>query len=99
MIRYSFVQPSCCNGKIITSRGGCGCGDGDASRGGGIDFGEEDLALEEALWALYQRWSAEYKVQRDAGEKLRLFDIFKKRAAARFVHDFNKLGNASFTLG
>jgi KDEL-tailed cysteine endopeptidase len=68
-----------------------------AAPSGGIDFGEEDLASEEALWALYERWSAEYKVQRDVGEKLRRFDIFKQRA--RFVHDFNKLGNASFTLG
>jgi KDEL-tailed cysteine endopeptidase len=68
-----------------------------AASSGGIDYGEEDLSSEESLWALYERWSAEYNVKRQADEKARRFNIFKQKA--RYIHDFNKQGNAGYTLG
>jgi KDEL-tailed cysteine endopeptidase len=68
-----------------------------ASGGGGIEYGEEDLSSEEALWALYERWSAEYKVKRQPDEKARRFEIFKQKA--RMIHEFNKKGNAGYMLG
>lgn len=75
---------------------------GLAAASGGSEFGEEDLSSDEALWALYERWSAEYRVERaaykvgrDVEEKVRRFNIFKHNA--RRVHDFNH-GNAGYTL-
>jgi hypothetical protein len=40
-----------------------------AASGGGIEYGEEDLSSEKALWALYERSSTEYKVKRQPNEK------------------------------
>jgi KDEL-tailed cysteine endopeptidase len=68
-----------------------------AASSGGIDYREKHLSSEEALWALYERWSIDYKVKCQADEKARRFNIFKQRA--RYVHDFNKQGNAGYTLG
>jgi KDEL-tailed cysteine endopeptidase len=47
-----------------------------AASSGRIEYGEEDLSSEEALWALYQRWSAVYNVNRQPDEKARRFEIF-----------------------
>jgi KDEL-tailed cysteine endopeptidase len=68
-----------------------------AASSGGIDYGEVDLSSEEALWALYERWSAEYNVKRQTDEKARRFNIFRQKA--RYIHDFNKQGDAGYTLG
>jgi hypothetical protein len=59
-----------------------------------IEYGEEDLSSKEALWTLYERWSAEYKeyrVKRRPDEKAWCFKIFNQNA--RSIHDFNKKGN------
>jgi KDEL-tailed cysteine endopeptidase len=66
-----------------------------AASSGRIEYGEEDLSSKEALWALYQRWSVVYNVNRQPAEKARRFEIFKQNA--RRIHDFNKKGNASYT--
>ncbi|RLN03064.1 hypothetical protein C2845_PM13G25520 [Panicum miliaceum] len=53
-----------------------------------VDFGAEDLASEEALWALYERWRGVHAVARDLGDKARRFNVFKENA--RLIHDFNQ---------
>ncbi|KAL6858722.1 hypothetical protein ACP4OV_017724 [Aristida adscensionis] len=60
-----------------------------------VDFGAEDLASEEALWALYERWRGRHAVARDLGEKERRFNVFK--ANARLIHEFNQ-GDAPYKL-
>lgn len=53
-----------------------------------VDFGAEDLASEEALWALYERWRGVHAVARDLGDKARRFNVFKENV--RLIHDFNQ---------
>ena len=53
-----------------------------------IEFGAEDLASEEALWALYERWRGLHAVARDLGDKARRFNVFKENV--RLIHDFNQ---------
>jgi KDEL-tailed cysteine endopeptidase len=60
-----------------------------------IDFGEEDLASEEALWALYERWRGRHAVARDLGDKARRFNVFRQNV--RLIHEFNK-GDAPYKL-
>ncbi|RCV22924.1 hypothetical protein SETIT_4G258700v2 [Setaria italica] len=60
-----------------------------------MDFTEDDLASEESMWALYERWSVHYKVVHDLGEKDRRFDVFKENA--RLIHQFNQ-GDAPYKL-
>ncbi|GJM87747.1 hypothetical protein PR202_ga03736 [Eleusine coracana subsp. coracana] len=62
-----------------------------------MDFTEQDLASEDSLRALYDRWSAHYSVSRDAADRARRFHVFA--ANARHVHEFNAKGDASYTLG
>ncbi|KAG0515732.1 hypothetical protein BDA96_10G303500 [Sorghum bicolor] len=62
-----------------------------------IDYTERDLASEESLWALYERWCAHYNMARDHGEKTRRFDLFKENA--RRIYEHNHQGNATYTLG
>ncbi|CAM0911653.1 unnamed protein product [Alopecurus aequalis] len=52
-----------------------------------LDFGEKDLASEESLWALYERWRAQHTVSRNLGEKARRFNVFKENV--RLIHEFN----------
>ncbi|XP_021746603.1 vignain-like [Chenopodium quinoa] len=54
-----------------------------------FDFHEKDLASEESLWDLYERWRAHHTVSRDLQEKQRRFNVFK--ANARHVHQTNKM--------
>ncbi|KAK9707472.1 hypothetical protein RND81_07G199600 [Saponaria officinalis] len=54
-----------------------------------FDFSEKDLASDETLWDLYERWRAHYTVSRDLEDKTRRFNVFK--ANVQFVHDVNKL--------
>jgi KDEL-tailed cysteine endopeptidase len=60
-----------------------------------IDFGEEDLASEDALWALYERWRGRHAVARDLGDKARRFNVFRHNV--RLIHEFNK-GDAPYKL-
>jgi KDEL-tailed cysteine endopeptidase len=53
-----------------------------------VDFGAADLASEDALWALYERWRGVHAVARDLGDKARRFNVFRENA--RLVHDFNQ---------
>jgi KDEL-tailed cysteine endopeptidase len=62
-----------------------------------FQFEEEDMATEEAMSALYQRWAAHHRVARNVAETARRFDIFKDKV--RRIHAFNKQGNAPFFLG
>ncbi|CAO2184027.1 unnamed protein product [Urochloa humidicola] len=55
-----------------------------------VEFGAEDLASEEALWALYERWRGVHAVARDLGDKARRFNVFKENV--RLIHDFNQRG-------
>ena len=59
-----------------------------------FNYGEEDLASEEAMWAMYERWCAFHGVERGRDGMLRRFGGFKVKA--RSIHEFNKSG-ASYT--
>uniref|UniRef100_A0A0E0P8Q9 Cathepsin propeptide inhibitor domain-containing protein n=2 Tax=Oryza TaxID=4527 RepID=A0A0E0P8Q9_ORYRU len=59
-----------------------------------IQYDEADVASEEAVWALYERWRDFYGAERSHDEMLRRFGMFKDKA--RHVLEFNKSG-ASFT--
>ncbi|KAM0824355.1 hypothetical protein ACQ4PT_070252 [Festuca glaucescens] len=60
-----------------------------------LDFSEKDLASEESLWALYERWRAQHTVSRNLGEKARRFNVFKENV--RLIHEFN-LGDEPYKL-
>uniref|UniRef100_A0ACD6AIA0 Uncharacterized protein n=1 Tax=Avena sativa TaxID=4498 RepID=A0ACD6AIA0_AVESA len=60
-----------------------------------LDFGEHDLASEDALWALYERWRSHHTVARDLDEKARRFNVFRENV--RLIHEFNK-GDAPYKL-
>lgn len=60
-----------------------------------MDFTEKDLASEEAVWALYERWRGQHTVARDLGEKARRFNVFKENV--RLIHEFNR-GDAPYKL-
>ncbi|KAL2903451.1 Vignain [Bienertia sinuspersici] len=51
-----------------------------------FEFHEKDLASDESLWDLYERWRAHHTVSRDLGEKQRRFNVFKAN-----VHHVNKV--------
>uniref|UniRef100_A0A0E0DDN4 Cathepsin propeptide inhibitor domain-containing protein n=1 Tax=Oryza meridionalis TaxID=40149 RepID=A0A0E0DDN4_9ORYZ len=59
-----------------------------------IQYDEADVASQEAVWALYERWRDFYGAERSHDEMLRRFGMFKDKA--RHVLKFNKSG-ASFT--
>ncbi|XP_062187223.1 cysteine endopeptidase Rep1-like [Phragmites australis] len=61
-----------------------------------IPFDERDLASEEALWDLYERWQVHHQVQRHHGEKGRRFGTFKDNV--RFIHAHNKRGDRPYRL-
>ncbi|XP_074274363.1 vignain-like [Silene latifolia] len=54
-----------------------------------FDFTEKDLASDETLWDLYERWRAQHTVSRDLEDKKRRFNVFK--ANVQFIHDVNKM--------
>uniref|UniRef100_A0A453FUB5 Vignain n=1 Tax=Aegilops tauschii subsp. strangulata TaxID=200361 RepID=A0A453FUB5_AEGTS len=60
-----------------------------------IDFGDHDLASEDSLWALYERWREQHTVARDLGEKARRFNVFRENV--RLIHEFNR-GDAPYKL-
>lgn len=53
-----------------------------------IPFDEKDLATEESLWNLYERWRSHHTVSRDLDEKDKRFNVFKENV--EFIHEFNK---------
>jgi KDEL-tailed cysteine endopeptidase len=61
-----------------------------------IPFNESDLASEQALRDLYERWQAHHKVHRHHGEKGHRFGIFKDNV--HFIHRHNKHGDRSYRL-
>ncbi|KAK1319974.1 Vignain [Acorus calamus] len=60
-----------------------------------LDFNEKDLASEESLWDLYERWRSHHTVSRNLRVKQERFDVFKENV--RFIHEFNK-GDEPFKL-
>lgn len=53
-----------------------------------MPFDEKDLASEESLWKLYERWRSHHTVSRDLDEKRTRFNVFKENV--KFIHEFNK---------
>ncbi|XP_044953138.1 ervatamin-C-like [Hordeum vulgare subsp. vulgare] len=53
-----------------------------------IDIMDKDLASEESLWALYERWCENHVVEREIDDKARRFNVFKENA--RMIHEFNQ---------
>ncbi|XP_052205447.1 vignain-like [Diospyros lotus] len=54
-----------------------------------FDFTEEDLASEERLWDLYERWRSQHRVSRDLDEKRQRFNVFKMNV--QYIHRVNKM--------
>lgn len=54
-----------------------------------LDFQEKDLASDESLWDLYERWRSHHTVSRSIDEKHKRFNVFK--ANVMHVHNTNKL--------
>ncbi|KAF7082401.1 hypothetical protein CFC21_086279 [Triticum aestivum] len=61
----------------------------------GMDIKDKDLASEDSLRALYERWCEHYRVARDLDDKTRRFNVFKENA--RMIHKFNQ-GDAPYKL-
>ena len=54
-----------------------------------FDFHEKDLASEDSLWDLYERWRSHHTVSRSLHEKNKRFNVFK--ANVMHVHNTNKM--------
>ncbi|KAK7350672.1 hypothetical protein VNO77_09534 [Canavalia gladiata] len=54
-----------------------------------FDFHDKDLASEESLWDLYERWRSHHTVSRSLDEKHKRFNVFK--ANVMHVHNTNKM--------
>ncbi|KDP30997.1 hypothetical protein JCGZ_11373 [Jatropha curcas] len=54
-----------------------------------FDFHEKDLASDESLWGLYERWRSHHTVSTSLHEKHRRFNVFKHNVM--HVHNTNKL--------
>ncbi|KAL9166313.1 hypothetical protein ABFS82_05G021700 [Erythranthe guttata] len=54
-----------------------------------IEFTEKDLASDESLWDLYERWRSHHTVSRDLAEKKLRFNVFK--ANVQHVHKVNQM--------
>lgn len=61
-----------------------------------IRIEEKDLASEENLWELYERWRSHHTVSRDLEEKQKRFNVFKENV--RLIHEFNKQKDAPYKL-
>lgn len=53
-----------------------------------FDYCEEDLATEESLWDLYERWRSHHTVSRSLAEKQQRFNAFK--ANLKHIHKVNQ---------
>nr|P43156.1 RecName: Full=Thiol protease SEN102; Flags: Precursor [Hemerocallis hybrid cultivar]CAA52425.1 thiol-protease [Hemerocallis hybrid cultivar] len=61
-----------------------------------IPFTEKDLASEDSLWNLYEKWRTHHTVARDLDEKNRRFNVFKENV--KFIHEFNQKKDAPYKL-
>lgn len=57
--------------------------------GGSFEFQEKDLASEESLWDLYERWRSHHTTSHDLQEKQTRFNIFKENV--KHVHKVNQM--------
>lgn len=55
----------------------------------GFDFHENDLASEESLWDLYERWRSHHTISRSLDEMHKRFNVFKENVM--HVHNTNKM--------
>ncbi|EEF47602.1 vignain-like [Ricinus communis] len=53
-----------------------------------FDYKEEDLASEESLWNLYERWRSHHTVSRSLTEKNQRFNVFKENL--KHIHKVNQ---------
>ncbi|XP_044955112.1 ervatamin-C-like [Hordeum vulgare subsp. vulgare] len=60
-----------------------------------MDIKHKDLASEDSLQELYERWYEHYSVTRDLDDKARRFKVFKENA--RMIHKFNQ-GDTPYKL-
>ncbi|PPS17593.1 hypothetical protein GOBAR_AA02983 [Gossypium barbadense] len=54
-----------------------------------FDYHESDLASEESLWDLYERWRSQHTVSRDLEEKQKRFNVFKENL--KHIHQVNQM--------
>ncbi|XP_052481848.1 vignain-like [Gossypium raimondii] len=54
-----------------------------------FDYHESDLASEESLWDLYERWRSQHTVSRDLEEKQKRFNVFKENL--KHIHKVNQM--------
>ena len=54
-----------------------------------FEFTEKDLASEDNLWDLYERWRTHHTVSRDLGVKQKRFNVFKENV--KHIHKVNKM--------
>lgn len=54
-----------------------------------FDYQERDLASEECLWDLYERWRSHHRISHDLAEKRRRFNVFK--ANLEHIHKTNQM--------
>lgn len=54
-----------------------------------IEFSEKDLASEESLWDLYEKWRSHHTVSRDLSEKRTRFNVFKSNV--KHIHKVNQM--------
>lgn len=54
-----------------------------------FDYHERDLATEDSLWDLYERWRSHHTVSRSLDEKHKRFNVFKENV--KHVHNTNKV--------
>lgn len=57
-----------------------------------MEFKEKDLASEESLWDLYERWRSHHTVSRDLSEKQKRFNVYK--ANVHQIHKVNQKDKA-----
>lgn len=56
-----------------------------------FEFDEKELATEESLWQLYERWSNHHTISRDIKDKHKRFSVFKENVNHVFtVNQMNK---------
>ncbi|KAF5746529.1 hypothetical protein HS088_TW06G00700 [Tripterygium wilfordii] len=54
-----------------------------------FDYHEKDLASEESLWSLYERWRSHHTVSRSLSEKQKRFNVFKENL--KHIHKVNQM--------
>ncbi|XVF02611.1 hypothetical protein REPUB_Repub04eG0189900 [Reevesia pubescens] len=54
-----------------------------------FDYHESDMASEESLWDLYERWRSHHTISRDLKEKQKRFNVFKENL--KHIHKVNQM--------